>query len=218
MERIEAMKVIYEWFCKNELVTKDHFLSHRELWDGLQREFMNAEMNYQHDEIKRLVAHCDKAGYLGGRSAGLLFEEQHEIVETRNRNRKETGDADGAGGVKRRIATWAEAMAEELKEYETTPWWSNRSKLYRASVKWRCELCHRQHPTGSGSLVAHHITYKFPDPDGSEVFHRETDDVLMAVCKTPCHQLADIARYLSAGRLTQAEIDRAIQPLFAGLR
>lgn len=216
MERIESMKIIYEWFCKNELVTKDHFLAHRELWDGLQLDFMRSGMNFQHDEIKRLVAQCDKGGYIGGRVAGLSFEEQHEIVEERNRNRKETGDADGVDGVKRKIDTWAAAMSDELKEYESSPYWSERSRLYRSSVGYKCELCLRQHPIGARSLVTHHLTYRFTD--GESVFYKETDDVLMAVCNSPCHQLADIARYLRAGRLTQDEIDQALQTLFSGIR
>lgn len=216
MERLEVYSVIYSWFFARPSMEKDDFLSDRQLWDGLQRELFTNGFNLQHDEVKQFVRNCDKAGYLGGRAKGFTFSEQCKFLLQKKINKEEVGDSGGVGGIQERIGGWAAAMSEKLAEYERTTWWVERSRSYRRSVKWRCELCHKNHARSPADLVSHHISYK--SPDGMLVFYKETDDILLAVCKSPCHQLADIARYLRVGRLAKEEIDLATQTLLAGIR
>lgn len=216
MEKLDVYEIIYNWFCSRPEVEKDDFLCDRQMWDGMQSDLFSGGFNIQHDEIKLLVRKCDKDGYLGGRSKGFSFEDQCRFLDQKEQNRKDFGDPGGEAGIKKRISEWALAMSERLSEYERTEWWVNRSNSYRESVGWICELCHNQHERKSRSLVTHHIKYKFID--GSSVFYNETDEILLAVCDSPCHQLADIARYLRAGRISKEEIDTATQTLLAGIR
>jgi len=214
----QSKRIAYNWFIEQSRngtpVLKDVFLYDRSLWDSMQKQLVEHGENPNHDDVKELVRRLDKGGWLGGIAEGRTFDEQGKLIQIKQTNYKETGHGEGAEGITREIARYANCMGESrLEEYYREPHWERRSRDYRSSRGWVCELCLKQHPGGSASLVTHHLTYRFDD--GSKVFFAETDRELMAVCAEPCHQLADIARYMRIGRISQDEIACALSPLFA---
>jgi len=218
---ITDKQIVYEWFKyhydNGNPVNKDEFLSHRELWDGLQTALSDHGFALTHDPIKNLVANMDKAGWLGGIALGRSFEEQYkEGVEARRINRKETGHPDGTDGVLYDIARYAEAMNNQLKDYYSTPYWGLKSKTHKENANWTCELCLKQHPRNSPTLVTHHKSYKLEN--GECALYHETERELMALCSKPCHQLADIARYIKVGRIDPQSLEVALSPLFNQVR
>lgn len=217
----KAREIAYNWFLRKQLsgnpVAKDVFLYDRELWDSMQGELVEAGENPNHDEVKELVRRMDKGAWLGGIAEERTFEDQLKFLETRKRNYAECGHAGGQDGIAADVSRYSDRInPPKLAEYYAEPHWSKRTLQYRESQGWVCELCLKQHRPGSSSLVTHHKSYKLAD--GSPAFFRETDRELMAVCADSCHQLADIARYLRVGRITDGEIADALSPLFAALR
>jgi hypothetical protein len=216
-----AKQIGYEWFLHRTIagntVTKDVFLYDRELWDSMQRQLVDAGENPSHDEVKELVRRLDKGGWLGGVAVERSFEDQSRIIRTRQENYAQTGHPDGIQGIGKDVSRYAETLSEpRLAEYYLEPHWVKRSHEYRVKANWTCELCLKSHQWGSGSLVTHHLSYRLES--GERAFFKETDRELMAVCKGSCHELADIARYIRVGRITDQETGAALSPLFAMVR
>lgn len=215
-----AKRVAYNWFVQQAKngspVLKDVFLYDRTLWDSMSRDLVAAGENPNHDDIKELVRRIDKAGYLGGINAGRSFDDQHGEVEAKRLNMKETGHGLGAAGIRADVTKYGEKLADaKLAEYYEEPGWQKRSREYRESKNWTCELCLAVHRPGK-TLVTHHRSYK--RADGTSAIRRETDRELMAVCADTCHQLADIARYLRVGRIDSDSVAVAMEPLFHQVR
>jgi hypothetical protein len=218
---IESRRVAYNWFRKRSLdnnpVMKDVFLYDRELWDSMQKDLMSAGENAIHDEVKELVRRMDKGGFLGGIAEGITFDEQLAIVERRQNNYKETGHPDGVDGIAKDISKYSTCVSDaKLSEYYNEIHWQRISREYRSSKNWTCELCLKEHAVGSGSLVTHHLSYKLEN--GKTALYAETGRELMALCAEPCHQLADIARYIRVGRISDYDLEIALRPLFACVR
>ena len=218
---IKAKRVAYDWFRNRSLagrpIMKDVFLYDRELWDSMQKDLMSVGENMIHDEVKELIRRMDKGGLLGGVAEGLTFDEQLAIVEIRQNNCKETGHPDGANGIAKEISKYYNCVSDaKLAEYYKELHWQRISREYRASKNWTCELCLKEHAPGSGSLVTHHLSYKLQN--GATALYAETSRELMALCAEPCHQLADIARYIRVGRISDCDLEIALRPLFARVR
>ncbi len=200
----DQKRVTYDYFLNRhfngdlEDGWKDKFIYRREEWDELQRVLAEGEHTLCHDEVKKLVIEMDKAGYLGGISLGQVFDDRNNIVETRARNNAEFGHPDGVRGIENLSEVWAEKANSPLADYYKTPGWIQRSTDFRAGKNWTCELCLRDHNRTRHLLHAHHRTYILAD--GSSALYRETDRELMALCASPCHQMADIARMVRVGK------------------
>jgi len=217
----KAKEVAYCWFeskfKEGAPVAKDVFLYDRELWDSMQTQLVTAGENPTHDDVKELVRRMDKGGWLGGIAEGRTFDEQRTIIVDRQNNWRNTGHAEGTEGIAADLTRYAGAMREpKLAEYYATQHWINRSRQHRATCNWTCQLCLKRHPENSGSLVTHHRSYK---KEGGEcALYNESSRELMALCASPCHQLADIARYICVGRITAEDLEISLRPLFASVR
>jgi len=214
-------QIAYEWFARqwangNE-IGKDEFLMDRTKWDDMQTALFEGDHSMEHDEVKSLVRNMDKRGMLGGVAASRTYWDQLDVLADRAENRKQTGHPGGEAGIIDDLGKWAGAVNGTRPEgYYEDIHWRKLSRAYRESQGWRCELCHRRHLPDSAGLVTHHIAYEFPE-SGEPVWWHETSEVLMAVCASPCHQLADLARYFAVGRIDPATMRRAMEPLFANL-
>lgn len=217
---MKDIEITYNWFLTKQnagaRVEKDDFLCDRVMWDGLQKDLDDNGLYFDHDAVKRLVRKVDKGGWLGGVTEGRTFEEQKAFFDEREQNREETGHPRGADGVIEDIDSYAKAMSEELAIYESTTHWAKTSEDYKNKIGWRCELCLRQHRPNSSSLVTHHRSYKLET--GECALYRETSRELMAVCADVCHPLADIARYIRAGRIQREDFNAATEPLLQSVR
>lgn len=216
-----AKEIAYNWFLGRMMggdpITKDVFLYDRVLWDSMSTQLMEIGESPTHDDVKELVRRLDKGGYLGGIVEKRPFADQQSIVKAKADNRKETGHPDGLDGIADEIVRYSTAMDEpSLAEYYQTPHWGARSQAHREWTNWTCQLCLKNHPPNSASLVTHHRSYELKD--GTKALFKETNRELMAVCFSPCHQLADIARYMRVGRITKDQLDTALSPLFACVR
>lgn len=177
---------------------KDKFIYRREEWDALQRTLAEDGHALCHDEIKKLVIDMDKAGYLGGISLMETYDQRHRLVEIRSSNNSEFGHAEGIHGIRNLAKFLAEKANSPLADYYKSPGWIQRSTEFRESKNWICELCLKDHSKTRHLLHAHHRTYTLAD--GSSALYRETDRELMALCASPCHQMADIARMVRQGK------------------
>jgi hypothetical protein len=202
--KADQKRVAYDYFYHRqnngdlEDGWKDKFIYRREEWDALQRTLAKEGHALCHDDIKKLVIEMDKAGYLGGISLLESYDQRHRLVEVRSLNNNEFGHAEGISGIINLARFLAEKANSPLNDYYQTQGWQARSWEFRKSKNWTCELCLADHSKSKHLLHAHHRTYKLAD--GSCALYRETERELMALCGSPCHQMADIARMVREGK------------------
>jgi hypothetical protein len=177
---------------------KDSFLCDRVEYDALQKDLNLRGHNMCHDEIKDLILKMDKAGYLGGISTLESYDERNALVEQRKTNFIEFGNPGGVESIIEETELWASKANSPLNDYYQTQGWQARSWEFRKAKNWTCELCLADHSKTKHLLHTHHRTYKLID--GSCALYCETERELMALCASPCHQMADIARMVREGK------------------
>jgi hypothetical protein len=203
----EQKEVAYNYFKEKKdqglLIDgfKDAFLSHRQQWDDLQKLLNEGGTNnFLHDDVKGLVRCLDKSGYLGGLSDGQTFKERDCLLQLKRENQREFGNPDGVQGILENISEWSGKANSPLDDYYRTMGWQARSLDYRRRKGWICELCLKDHSSSHHTLHTHHRTYKLAD--GSSAIGNETDRELMALCDSPCHKMADVARMIREGNFS----------------
>jgi len=73
--------------------------------------------------------------------------------------------------------------SKQYDEYIHSQAWLDRASQHRRECEFRCQLCGR-----SGKLDVHHT------PEGYKYLGREQCTHLIAVCRIPCHAIADFLR------------------------
>lgn len=205
------------------LGTKDEFLENRENWEQLQRELHNHLANTfavtdllpDHKECKSLIRTLDKEGLLGHDTIDIALS----VQECRRQNRIRWGHAEGIEGFERRIARMAEASSDSTpatRDYILQYDWQMRSRRYLDEncsspdgTSWVCEMCGISHAKNihPRTIHVHHNTYSRP-------FNGNESDIhLVGVCSGLCHDLADIARRIRAGRIDSAVVNDLMRPL-----
>lgn len=80
---------------------------------------------------------------------------------------------------KRRSST----RSKEYDDYISSQQWRDRASKHRKDCNYKCQLCGRE-----GRLDVHHTLEGYRNMGREQVIH------LLAVCRTPCHVIADFLR------------------------
>lgn len=216
----DLKKHVYTWALMQEEFNKDSFLRDQYKWE-LCRDYLVSKgcaigspgFDTAHDVIKDTVGALDKQGMLGGIAKGQSYSERLHYNQKKAENRRSTGHPQGVDGWREDANGWAKAIRPpRLQEYYESLAWRKRSRQYRESVNWQCELCLKSHAASHSTLVTHHKHYD------SAMDGTESDWMLMAVCADLCHDLADLARYVRSGSLPEHILNAATEPLLCGVR